>query len=183
MLDHTARLEYRRAFAPWPYPLLCLAWRLGWGGGASSLRVGGPEIDPWRDPPMPARTRRGRGDDGPERPGARQRPPADPARGRKLASENDAAGPGDVTALSADVARTPPGHGALTATVGLICVAPGPVAISSSPILAGRPRAVARLPHAVLRPGRAPTMGSGDVDPGPPARGRLGHHGDDVPRP
>src|SRR5689334_11104114 len=32
MRDHPAGLEDPRAFAPWPYPLLCLAWRLGWGG-------------------------------------------------------------------------------------------------------------------------------------------------------
>jgi hypothetical protein len=27
MLDQTAGLEYPSSFAPWPYPLLCLAWR------------------------------------------------------------------------------------------------------------------------------------------------------------
>ncbi len=32
MLDQKESKAYARTRMPWPYPLLCLAWRLGWGG-------------------------------------------------------------------------------------------------------------------------------------------------------
>jgi hypothetical protein len=32
MLDQTESKDHSRTLTPWPYPLLCLAWRLEWGG-------------------------------------------------------------------------------------------------------------------------------------------------------
>ena len=191
MLDHTAGREYPRAFAPWPYPLLCLAWRLGWGGrrliaprraDRRSNHVeepadAGPALDEAEVTtgleltPLP-RTEADRDGPGAWSGAGERETTAD--RVRAMLQHSPLMSPAPHTVVT----------GALTATVSLICVAPGPGRDHRGPtVLAGRPRALARLPHAVPRPVRAPTMGSGDVDPGQPARGRLGHHGDDVPRP
>ena len=191
MIDHTEGREYRHASGAVAIPaaLLGLEARLGWAA-PHRFAQGGPKIDPRggtrRCRP---RTQRCRVDDASRadrRCLERRLTATTSARGRKLASAGRRGpGPGDVTALSADVARTPHrGHRCPHRHRQLDLRGAGAGSRSrGSPVLAGRPRAVARLPHSVLRPVRAPTMGSGDVDPGQPARGRLGYHGDDVPRP
>ncbi len=133
MLDHTAGREYPRSFAPWPYPLLCLAWRLGWGGrrliaprraDRRSTHVeepadAGPALDEAEVTtgleltPVP-RTEADRDGPGAWSGAGERETTAD--RVRATLQHSPLMSPAPHTVVT----------GALTATVSLICVAPGP---------------------------------------------------------